>query len=129
MTLADPKPAPRIRNPQAFKDFHSISQECLSCGRSNPNAAHLLPRSQGGDDVAANLVGLCGSGASGCHGAWHGNPYRGDFGHTFTPETVKSAVLRFLRSEAGDDARWYLTSKLGLEGSQAWIERTFGEPL
>lgn len=29
---------------------------------------HVVPRSLGGDDVAANLVALCGSGTTGCHG-------------------------------------------------------------
>lgn len=29
---------------------------------------HLVPRSQGGDDVDANLVPVCGDGARGCHG-------------------------------------------------------------
>jgi 5-methylcytosine-specific restriction endonuclease McrA len=29
---------------------------------------HIVPRSLGGDDVAANLVLLCGTGTTGCHG-------------------------------------------------------------
>src|SRR5882724_10345243 len=30
---------------------------------------HLIPRSLGGSDVPDNLVPLCGSGTTGCHGA------------------------------------------------------------
>lgn len=125
---SDPKPAKRIRDRNVLAKFHAIQQECLHCGNANVNADHLLPRSQGGDDVLPNLIGLCGSGSSGCHGARHGTPYRGDFGRYVTPQAVRESLARFLRSEAGDDARWYLTSKLGLAESRAWVERAFGEP-
>lgn len=32
------------------------------------NLHHLVPRGLGGDDTADNLVPLCGSGTTGCHG-------------------------------------------------------------
>jgi HNH endonuclease len=45
---------------------------CRVCGRLgarwNRSLHHLVPRSLGGDDVAANLVAVCGSGTTGCHG-------------------------------------------------------------
>jgi hypothetical protein len=34
----------------------------------NVTLHHLVPRSLRGDDVAANLVSLCGTGSTGCHG-------------------------------------------------------------
>jgi hypothetical protein len=46
---------------------------CRVCGRGGPagigcSLHHLVPKSQLGDDVAGNLVPLCGSGTTGCHG-------------------------------------------------------------
>lgn len=43
----------------------------------NSSVHHRKLRSQGGRDVVSNLVLLCGSGSSGCHGITH-NPPRGD---------------------------------------------------
>jgi len=120
----DPKRAKRIRDPKAFKAFHAQQQECLSCGNPHVHAHHLLSRARGGDDVVENLVPLC----SICHGVLHdGHPRRGDFGHLFTAVSVRSAISRWLFSEAGEDARWYVTSRLGLEPARAWVEQHFGE--
>lgn len=45
---------------------------CRVCGalgaRWSRSLHHLVSRSTGGDDVAANLVSLCGTGTTGCHG-------------------------------------------------------------
>lgn len=42
---------------------------CAKCGlRFANNAHHRKNRSQGGRDVLSNLLLLCGSGTSGCHG-------------------------------------------------------------
>lgn len=41
---------------------------CRCCGGKRESFHHLVPRSQRGDDVAANVVSLCGSGTTGCHG-------------------------------------------------------------
>jgi hypothetical protein len=45
---------------------------CRVCGalgaRWSRSLHHLVSRSLGGDDVADNLVALCGSGTTGCHG-------------------------------------------------------------
>lgn len=44
---------------------------------------HLIPKGERGDDVyPGNIVALCGSGSSGCHGAYHGNPYTIEHGPT-----------------------------------------------
>lgn len=126
-TKADPRPAKRIKDKDVFAEFYAFSQECLCCGYYRVEAHHLLSRGQGGDDVLANLVPLCSS----CHGVLHsGHPRRGDFGQFVTPTIVRDRIGSWLLSEAGDDARWYLTGKLGLEGSRAWMERQFGvDPL
>ena len=42
---------------------------CEMCGLAYPtNAHHRKNLSQGGEDVLSNLLHLCGSGTTGCHG-------------------------------------------------------------
>lgn len=41
---------------------------CELCGKPANNAHHRKNRSQGGRDVLSNLLLLCGSGTTGCHG-------------------------------------------------------------
>ena len=44
-------------------------RSCRVCvGLLASSLHHLVPRSLGGDDTADNLVGLCGTGTTGCHG-------------------------------------------------------------
>jgi 5-methylcytosine-specific restriction endonuclease McrA len=64
---------------------------------------HLVPRSQGGDDVAANIVPLC----RGCHVA---------------VTTRDSGALQSLVFNLTDSERAYIIGKLGEGG----IERLFG---
>jgi hypothetical protein len=48
---------------------------CAKCGeRAANNAHHRKNRSQGGKDVLSNLLLLCGSGTTGCHGWVTENP-------------------------------------------------------
>lgn len=65
----------RIVDPAAVKVAALRDRECAACGDPAANAHHILPKDRGGDDVPENIVGLCGSGTSGCHGAFHGSPY------------------------------------------------------
>lgn len=78
----------------------------LLCGKPAKSLHHLLPRSLGGDDVADNLVGLCGDGTSGCHGA---------------VEDREPAALLLLANSLDDGEYAYLISKCG-EGA---MERLF----
>jgi hypothetical protein len=39
----------------------------LACTRQASNFAHRIPQGQGGPYIAANGLGLCGSGTTGCH--------------------------------------------------------------
>lgn len=47
-------------------------RSCVRCGRSvigiRYSLHHRKPRSQGGADTPANLITLCGTGTTGCHG-------------------------------------------------------------
>lgn len=66
---ADPKSGARIRDPALLRQAHWSFDECVVCGGIDISIHHVLPRSQGGDDVWENLVALCGDGVYGCHGA------------------------------------------------------------
>lgn len=44
---------------------------CNSCGGIGGNRHHRKRRSQGGGDTPVNMLRLCGSGTTGCHGHWH----------------------------------------------------------
>jgi hypothetical protein len=55
----DLKPPARIRDSSIFRTLHREATECAICGWAPPlEAHHVLARSQGGDDVRANLVML-----------------------------------------------------------------------
>jgi hypothetical protein len=41
---------------------------CVSCGLAVQSLHHCVPKSQGGDDVAENMIPMCGDGTRGCHG-------------------------------------------------------------
>lgn len=117
MSHPDPKPE-RVKDPDVYRQFHSYSQECLSCGNRHVEAAHLL-RGSKREDVLAGLVPLC----RGCHKVFdEGGSYRGDFGHVFTQGQVKHAVARMLRHESGDDQRDYLVRVLGMWGAERYVQ-------
>lgn len=45
---------------------------CLICPNTSETLHHVVPKSVGGDDVPENLIPLCGSGTTGCHGRVEG---------------------------------------------------------
>ena len=59
---ADPKPAKRIVDPDTVRRYLLMHPWCEAASCINPawHAHHVLYRSQGGDDVDANLLSLCG---------------------------------------------------------------------
>jgi len=71
-----PKPRANKRtdaSPQRKAEIRAKkAQECRLCGATGGafevNAHHLIPRSLGGVWTESNIVGLCGSGTTGCHG-------------------------------------------------------------
>jgi hypothetical protein len=69
--LADPKPARRVKADQ--NEWQRLRAEkiamCRVCAEKiGSTLHHLVSKSLGGDDMADNLVPLCGSGTTGCHG-------------------------------------------------------------
>lgn len=66
----DPKPA--SRQVASLSDWEKLRRQklgpCRICGGVPSTLHHLIPRSLRGDDVAENLVSLCGHGTGGHHG-------------------------------------------------------------
>jgi len=56
--MTDFKSAPRVKDPALFKWLHAEGVHCVLCGYP-AQLHHLIRRSQRGDDVPANLIGLC----------------------------------------------------------------------
>ena len=99
---ADPKPARRVVDKHAGKSKPRAEQRCRLCKSEFWNGLglsrhHLIPRSQGGDDIARNIVPLCGDGTRGCHGL---------------VEAFPEARMR-LRGELTQDEIDYCVAKVG----------------
>ena len=74
---SDPKPARRLRADKRERQQLRMEKlgPCRGCAPETLSPFpvtihHLVPRSLGGDDVADNLIPLCGDGSTGCHGLW-----------------------------------------------------------
>ncbi|UVK58627.1 HNH endonuclease [Microbacterium phage CrazyRich] len=66
-------PTPQTRRLVLLRD----AGRCVWCGRpwgDLLNLHHRLLRSHGTDNSPANLIAVCGSGTTGCHGAIHAHP-------------------------------------------------------
>lgn len=80
-------------------------RECRLCGTGRSvNAHHLIPRSQGGIWTESNIVGLCGSGTTGCHGLIEAND---------------PAATYLLRARLTDAEYAYVVTKMG----EGWLDR------
>ena len=114
----DPKPGHRRteKNPAAMRAWTASHYECVACGEQGANAHHVLERDDGGDDVPENLVTVCGSGTSRCHGALHGNTYVVEHPRIGTVrrdrEWVAWRIGRHLVADRPDTIR-YVIEKLG----------------
>jgi len=105
---ADPKP---IRRKKATRvEWRHLRNAkcgpCRVCGGNGNSLHHLVPRSLGGDDVADNLVPLCGTGTTGCHGLI---------------EHREPRALAALRYSLTRDERNYAAGKKGVH----WIARYY----
>lgn len=125
--LSDPKPQRVKDDPYVYAEFHRQGYRCLHCDAPWPTAAHLL-RGVSREDVIEALIPLCGSGSSGCHGAF-------DEGHSYispvmfrkvTPDDVKASVARYLRSPAGQKQAQYLMRRLGVFGAETYVLKLEG---
>jgi len=103
----------RKKDAKAMKELHLSGVYCVVCGEPG-NLHHVLAKGDplaSGDDVPSNLVGLCGSGTTGCHGLYHA----GD-------EWVVRALGLHVLNERPDFI-FYLQAKLGEEAARSWLNR------
>lgn len=115
---ADPKPRKRIVDPEAGKAKAEAEGRCRVCKlRSRPqwlgasaftglSRHHLVRRSQGGDDVDANMIPLCGGGTTGCHGL---------------AERRHRNVLEKIRANLTPEEESYVLERKG----EAWLDRHY----
>jgi hypothetical protein len=139
----DPKPvkaeksARRSRDRIAVKQAALSDRECWGCGKDGANGHHLIPRDfeKPGPDEPWNIINLCGSGTSGCHGAFHGNPYTVEDAHMafqtrgplrITPLYVRLRIVHRLL-EPSEIER--LVEVMRFLGSSTLQERFFGRVL
>lgn len=118
----DAKPTGKPRKEIRTVDRSATTKACLEwrecpCGKPSATGHHVLSRGNGGDDVLANIVPMCGSGTTGCHG--------------LVENEDKAACKRLGRwiREHRPDTVLYLTSKLG-SSRQAddWLRRRLYAP-
>ena len=108
----DPKRPKRIRDPELMRRMHFEFDECCICGNIDFSVHHILKRSQGGDDVRANLVALCGHGTAGCHGAVEG-----------AERAACAALGAYLEAER-PDVIGYLAARLGgFTAAAEWMQQ------
>ena len=138
----DPKSPPRIVDREARRRARLRAEPCAACGGVPSNVHHVIQKSAPyfGDDVPGNLLLLCGSGTSGCHGAHHGNPY--EVGSRYEATGVGRFVDRGPRFERRDrewvnrrigetikccrpDVIEYVLAKLGDHQGRFFLEKTY----
>lgn len=110
--MIDLKPARRYRATQAdWSQYREqlADETCWCCGGRWESLHHIYPRSQGGDDVLANLAPVCGDGTRGCHGRL---------------EARDPVARSLLRHALMPSHVVYLEGKLG-DGTGAWLDRNY----
>lgn len=85
---------------------------CIVCGRPNPNLHHMPPIGSGKRSAwQGAMLALCGSGTTGCHGAFHAGKLELDFidGHWMWRGTNgRLTARRWTRCH--DDFEWEVFS-------------------
>src|SRR5574338_1388190 len=111
--VIDPKPPERVRDPDLLRRLHLAWDECMICGASMGLMLHHIsnhPR----DDLEANLVMLCGSGTTGCHGLVTGND-----------AVALRKLATYLWLERSDTLD-YLNWRFPIESAEHWLLRVHG---
>lgn len=102
----------RYVDPDAMKTCVLRWRVCACCGEPAATAHHVYPRGQGGDDVSANLIAVCGDGTTGCHGDL---------------EAMRDHARRRARKhlDARADTLAYLQGRLGPVPALDYIDRRY----
>jgi hypothetical protein len=112
----DAKTGPKERKPTRTLDRSLTAKSCLEwrecpCGKPSATGHHVISRGKGGDDVLPNIVPLCGSGTTGCHGL---------------VENADEKARRRLGKWIGEhrpDTIVYVRSKMGDVAGDDWLNR------
>ena len=115
---ADPKPLSRSRRPIREVDRTATLRACLTyrecpCGAPAATGHHVLARGSPyfGDDVVENIVPLCGSGTTGCHG------------QVENEDELALMMLGLHIATYRPDVCVYVLEKLGVEAGLDWFRR------
>ncbi len=112
-----PKRTGRVKDPSVARRAHVQRVPCVVCGdTASPSQHHVLPRGQGGDDDPANLVSLCGSGTTGCHGLIEANDIM-----------VRRELGAYIKAHRPDTVA-YVQGKLGQRQGTDWLRRRLYAP-
>lgn len=109
----DPKPQRKVKDPDLLISLHIRWRECALCGATSPLSLHHInkhPR----DDLEANLVMLCGSGTTLCHGQIEER------------DPIAMWQLAFHIHDSRPDTLEYLSWRFPHEGAHAWLRRVYG---
>lgn len=96
MTPQDLKPGKRIDDPSATPLYSEVVETLVTPGTRLITRHHIVPRSQGGDDVPENLVWVDGDGTTGTHGVLETRCTDGATGLDYP--TAAAALIRFVEA-------------------------------
>lgn len=115
----DPKPVRQARKQTRQVDRSATARacltwrECAACGKPSATGHHVIPKAPPllGDDVIENIVPLCGSGTTGCHGLIENED-----------AATRKAVGKWI-SERRPDLIAYVREKLGKRAGDDYLRR------
>lgn len=112
MTRPDPRPRKRYKaTPKEWEQIRSklLLRACQVCLlRKADSLHHVVRKSQGGDDWPDNMLAVCGTGTTGCHGLLEARDRA----------ALAKARLAILSSPA---IRAYILNRKG----EAWLDRAY----
>lgn len=133
MTTFAPDPKPEARHVADRDEWDRIvlakAGPCRGCGAPGETFHHLVPKgNHRGDDVAANIVPLCGHGTVGCHGVITSHNRDGASGLTYREvahairASLWPAELAYVLRKKGQDwlAEFYPSGPLSKGELSSW---------
>lgn len=109
---AYPKSGGRIKDPQVLATMHITWRECALCHATGVLSLHHVSKHPR-NDVEGNLVMLCGSGTTGCHGLIEAHDH----------DKLRELGAYILKQRP--DTIVYLYDQLGPVSAQEWMRRHF----
>ena len=111
--VSRPDPKPIARHVATRAEWERIvaakDGPCRSCGGRRESFHHAVPRSLGGDDVEANIIPLCGSGTTGCHGIYETRQAGWEIVAAAIRHSLTTLEERYIVAKKG---KWWLDKNL-----------------